>query len=212
MTLASLTALVFILLISSVLATGMSLPVLYKLGGQLWRRPTSDENSLEPVAELPPGWEERLEPWVSELLALGFQWVGNFRASHAGQTAWTRVFLSADERTFATVSDRGAAPYVFGSLFEDGRYLESSITADATLPGDNFLQRNTLPNATAATLWHSHVEAICERRILSGSDVLCWAPEQYREVATYVQQLSRWRQGLGPQPAMPAGRELTGVA
>ena len=217
MSLGYLLGLIVIVLVTSVVVNVASLAGFYKLGRHLLARSGVEEFALEMVPDMPPDSARRLETAAVALCGLGFEWIGNYRTRAGGETTWVQAFLSADARTFATLSEvPQRQPYVLFSIFENGAYLESNATAcpEFSHTADGLLEFNALPEASAAELWQSHVAALSERRILSGDDVLEWAPEQYREVAVYVHRLLAWGQRGAEracQPEFSLGREVSKV-
>ncbi|MBI2823445.1 MAG: hypothetical protein HYX69_02000 [Planctomycetia bacterium] len=147
---------------------------------------------------------------TASLLALGFEPIGDYLLLPAPAEVYARFFISADRHSFAAAEDwnvpllRNRA-CCFSSVCEDGMYLETGSQRPAPIPPDagDRLSFTGLPGEGVERIYEHHRATVDAYAAEHATSVIAFAPEQFRDVATYGHRLvghSLYRQGFRNEP------------
>jgi hypothetical protein len=142
---------------------------------------------------------------------LGFSLLGDFRMKPEPVEVHDRIFQSADGETLGTICavvHSGGTSFI--SVLSDGTSVHTTSVRNprperVLEPSDQLAIRYS-PDTSIEDMYRHHRGAIEERSIATGSHVLRFAPERFREVMIYDQRIfnrwrSRYRDLSGPSPS-----------
>jgi hypothetical protein len=151
------------------------------------------------------------------VLRLGFRTIGDFQMKPEPVVTNSRLFLSRDGRTLASIHCVLRAGTVsFISVLADGTCVHTLAAnnphPERTLVPEDQLVLVYLPRAHSRTLHRRHQEAVTTATVATGAEALTLQDEQYRALMIYDQRLfNRWRYrhgGLDREPPAPDFRTL----
>jgi hypothetical protein len=162
-------------------------------------------------------WFEKHTPALAQL---GYELLGDYRLKPAPLDVCTRLFLSPDGDTLAsvcTVLKSGGVELL--SVLADGTCVDTASVdnphPERTLEPADRLCVTYLPGASVQDLHRRHATTVRELSARHGTSVLRFWSDQFREVAVYFQRLfCRWqfRHGhLDAEPPAADFRTLRGV-
>jgi hypothetical protein len=161
---------------------------------------------------LPSKTLKHFQTYTPALFQLQFDLIGDFRMKPRPVEVFDRIFLSQDGQTLASICsvlEGGGVSLI--SVLSNGLCIHSVSMANphperTANPSDRILVCY-LPDASVEVLHDFHRRAIGDLSELSGSKVLRFRKDQFREVLVYDQRVfNRWRfrhGGLNHEPPAP---------
>lgn len=159
------------------------------------------EHQILAEIQVPKSARRHLDKVTPQLASMDFTIIGTY-CTRADPPVFERYFISADNRTFASVQDweyalfRRKYTYVFMTVMADNTYVESRAAeipppaAAAEESGPFWLQGSE--DASVRDLYRSHLDTIDQLCDSGDNPAQKFLPKEIKEVVDYGHQLAVW--------------------